>query len=444
MKKSIFMFLILFSSSLSCTVVDTELFELILEIKNQNKELLDEVKSLQAKSDSLINELKKSAEKQEEILKKVTDLQAELAKIISQIDLLNEKLTSQDADLEAIKSQLADLQKKYEGILVQLEQLQKLSQILAEIEKLKGQLSELDQKYQVVLNSLAQNQQALDALKGQVTSLQSQLAQNLEKISQLTSQLGEQGADIENILAQIEELKASCEEVKALLGNQLSGKSPVPTNGLVGWWPFNGNSIDESTTKNNAQNNGATLTEDRFGNPQKAYLFSSNFMLIPYNSKYDFQNFTVSVWIKTTQSTSSVIIKQNIYLNAQKERFGIAINDLFKNSIQLAVKYNQPNCLPGVGWEKNEIPQPIFDNKFHHIVGTVEGRTTKIYVDGKLVNILNSNYENSSLCFGGDIQVGRDWASFVKYFQGAIDDIGIWSRPLTADEISKLYQGEGF
>ncbi|MCZ8159546.1 MAG: hypothetical protein O9275_02135, partial [Microcystis sp. LE19-196.1B] len=60
-------------SGLGCTVVDTELLELVQEIKNQNQELLEEVKALQAKSDSLTNELKNSAAKQEEVLKKVTD-----------------------------------------------------------------------------------------------------------------------------------------------------------------------------------------------------------------------------------------------------------------------------------------------------------------------------------------------------------------------------------
>jgi uncharacterized coiled-coil DUF342 family protein len=212
-----------------CTVVDTELLELVLEIKNQNKELLEEVKALQAKSDSLINELKNSAAKQEEVLKKVTDLQAELAKVLAQIGTLNQQLSTQNADLDEIKSQLADLQKKYEGILKQLEELQKLSQILAEIEKLKRQLAELDGKYQVIQVGLTQNKEQLDALKGQVTSLQSQLAENLTKISQLTSQLGEQGADIEKILRAIEELKKSCDELLAqfqdLLNNSENAES---------------------------------------------------------------------------------------------------------------------------------------------------------------------------------------------------------------------------
>ena len=41
--------------------------------------------------------------------------------------------------------------------------------------------------------------------------------------------------------------------------------SYVPTNGLVGWWPFNGNANDESGNGNNGNVNGATLTNDRNG-----------------------------------------------------------------------------------------------------------------------------------------------------------------------------------
>jgi hypothetical protein len=39
--------------------------------------------------------------------------------------------------------------------------------------------------------------------------------------------------------------------------------SYVPTNGLVGYWPFNGNANDASVNGNNGTVNGATLTTDR-------------------------------------------------------------------------------------------------------------------------------------------------------------------------------------
>ena len=50
----------------------------------------------------------------------------------------------------------------------------------------------------------------------------------------------------------------------------------VPTNGLVGYWPFNGNANDASGNGNNGTVNGATLTTDRNGNANSAYSFDGN------------------------------------------------------------------------------------------------------------------------------------------------------------------------
>ena len=50
--------------------------------------------------------------------------------------------------------------------------------------------------------------------------------------------------------------------------------SNVPTNGLVGYWPFSGNANDEGGNGNNGTVSGATLTTDRNGNANSAYLFN--------------------------------------------------------------------------------------------------------------------------------------------------------------------------
>jgi hypothetical protein len=52
-----------------------------------------------------------------------------------------------------------------------------------------------------------------------------------------------------------------------LLGTLLSASAQVPnyvpTNGLVGWWPFHGNANDQSGTANTGTVTGATLVIDR-------------------------------------------------------------------------------------------------------------------------------------------------------------------------------------
>jgi hypothetical protein len=50
----------------------------------------------------------------------------------------------------------------------------------------------------------------------------------------------------------------------------------VPTNGLVGWWSFNGNANDESGNGNNGTVNGATLTSDRNNQINNAQKFNIN------------------------------------------------------------------------------------------------------------------------------------------------------------------------
>ena len=217
--------------------------------------------------------------------------------------------------------------------------------------------------------------------------------------------------------------------------------SYVPTNGLVGYWPFSGNANDVSANGNNGIVTGATLTTDRFGNASKAYLFNNNYITIPYSNVFDFTDYTLSLWVSTSQTTIGVAVKQLNYTNASNERFVMGINNPSSTAL-FAAKYNSPNCVAGDGWQYNAVVQPIFNNQYHHLVGTVSGGTTKLYVDGILVNTIVTPYTKSSLCFGGDVQIGRDWANYLHYFIGKIDDVGIWNRALTPDEIISLYQAE--
>ncbi|MFM7747646.1 MAG: hypothetical protein ACKO7X_06980, partial [Bacteroidota bacterium] len=98
--------------------------------------------------------------------------------------------------------------------------------------------------------------------------------------------------------------------------------SYVPTNGLVGWWGFNGNAQDGSGNGNHGTVNGATLTTDRFGNVGKAYSFDGVFdwINIPSGNSTSLNitsNYTVTFWFKTTQGANAGLIGfgDNIYGN---------------------------------------------------------------------------------------------------------------------------------
>ncbi len=93
----------------------------------------------------------------------------------------------------------------------------------------------------------------------------------------------------------------------AIVGNGTAQNLPsyLPANGLVAWWPFNGNANDESGNNNNGTVNGATLTADRLGISSSAYSFQNAGISVPINLQLGFGNpsqFTFSCWFKNNDS----------------------------------------------------------------------------------------------------------------------------------------------
>jgi hypothetical protein len=73
--------------------------------------------------------------------------------------------------------------------------------------------------------------------------------------------------------------------------------------GLVAFFPFNGNSNDESGNKHNGRAHYLTFTTDRLGTPNSAASFNGKYSLmeIPNNRDFDFgktTSFTISYWVR--------------------------------------------------------------------------------------------------------------------------------------------------
>ena len=214
----------------------------------------------------------------------------------------------------------------------------------------------------------------------------------------------------------------------------------VPTNSLVGWWPFNGNANDLSINANNGTVNGATLTADRFGNANKAYSFDGNDWIdIPSSNQNNLPNsLTLSTWIQTNtiQINSGVIGKWNDGVVAGQEQYVLQLDNNYgglhfwtKTSIQTASKENNNEYSNGI---------------WHLYVGTWDGLNMKLYRDGNLIQ--TSAQVGSINNFTQNFEIGRyaGGQSTSNYFKGSIDEIGIWSRALTACEIKKLYYSPSF
>jgi hypothetical protein len=221
--------------------------------------------------------------------------------------------------------------------------------------------------------------------------------------------------------------------------------SYVSTTGLVGWWPFTSNANDQSVNGLNGTVNGAVLTLDRFGNANSAYSFngSNQKITVTDNSLLSFTNsiFSYSYWANINSSItngSSILCKYNITSDFEYAAFTYTSGAMSFSTYNLGGTCGPQGC--GIS---SSVP---LQNNWHHFVFVADGSSgSKLYVDNTLVQ---SNPYNASCLMGngaGNLYfgMGGGWNQQL-YFNGKIDDIGIWNRALTPCEITQLYNASVF
>lgn len=198
---------------------------------------------------------------------------------------------------------------------------------------------------------------------------------------------------------------------------------------LVGNWSFNGNAKDLTPYGNNGTVNGATLTTDRHGKANSAYDFdgTSNSIVIsdPPNLQLN-SDLTIGAWINTPLNQRSEVVAKHYNYEFS---FGVEPDGGL-------------NWWHGDGsWEgvTSRGSGSIMPSVWTHVTAVREmsANTVSFYVNGNLVDTW-SFLKNTLSSSSNDIVVGSRGTS--QYFEGAIDDVRIWNRALTATEVEKLYQ----
>jgi len=100
------------------------------------------------------------------------------------------------------------------------------------------------------------------------------------------------------------------------LYNSQNIPSYVPTDSLVGWWPFNGNVNDYSGNGHNGIPTNVTYDTSRFGNLNSALKITGNgFVELPTLASVNIENHTFSAWYKTTDSSLHYSMSQQFHWN---------------------------------------------------------------------------------------------------------------------------------
>jgi hypothetical protein len=214
----------------------------------------------------------------------------------------------------------------------------------------------------------------------------------------------------------------------------------VPTNGLVGWWPFNGNAIDESINTNDGTVNGATLTTDRFGNPNSAYSFDGVSNIITSQLSVPLQSdWSINFWFKSSNINNNFQGQNILGIGSDTYGWGSA-------GFQISGQITPGQC-PNFTYLNqmylfdastqcggNFLNAGIYNNQWYQIVITKNNLNYQVKINNSTTtsNILQ-DINIDQLAFGNRAQLP------FQYFYGLIDDIGIWNRALTQQEITALY-----
>ncbi len=213
----------------------------------------------------------------------------------------------------------------------------------------------------------------------------------------------------------------------------------LPANGLVAWYPFNGNANDESGNGNDGTVNGAQLSEDRNFAASSSFVFGNGTHIsVPMNAQlFQLPVKTFSCWFKSIGNQNGGRIYENTFMNG-----GIAFHYGGGNLFDVFYAY-ELYCTGMSNLDAGEI------NQWHHLVSISDESLAKatVYLDGSMIGQTDATPAGVNGCF---VNANWPWQNqFMRFgigasneaFNGLIDDIAIYNRALTQEEITALYTG---
>ena len=226
-------------------------------------------------------------------------------------------------------------------------------------------------------------------------------------------------------------------------------------NGLVAYFPFDGNANDASGNGHDGIVNGATLSEDQFGNPESAYTFDGVDDFIQIADHVDLRffetDYSIAFWVKVNDFSDYLT-----HAILSKRQGGVANGYLFQ---MFGTNHNQGfsqgslDYITSGGFDPHIMTEEtIGTNEWTHYVMLYDysEQMAQLFMNGELVaeNTINSpnSNANADLFMGKDeltegvlFQTITEFDYYGGYFfNGALDQIRQYNRLLNIDEITAL------
>ena len=225
----------------------------------------------------------------------------------------------------------------------------------------------------------------------------------------------------------------------------------APTEGLLAYYPFSGNANDASGNGSHGTPSNVTLATDRNGDPNAAYLFNGTdseiIIAAPDPAPADLDDWapnrpssglTLSAWVEldgvpNTAFTFSPILMKSAASGSGANSFMYRMLICSgRDSVSIAIgDWNTSSAASSLTFEAD--PGTVV---WYHVASTWDGTTARFYLNGALVgeNDFTPTMPQDNL----DLVIGADYPGAYESFNGRIDEVRIYDRALTLEEIRIL------
>ena len=218
----------------------------------------------------------------------------------------------------------------------------------------------------------------------------------------------------------------------------------IPMNGMVAYYPFNNNALDEGINSYNGIVFGPVFTTDRKGNANSSYSFDGINDYLNLSSLVGNGIRTISLWFRLDMNINNqlgnpvpLITREGDYNNYSEFNLAFVPNIWpgTAGSLRFSYAINKSDYYfvesNSTSWEKD---------RWYHVVAIIDPSDgMKMFID----NVKQKNtgpYYNATANCELNTYVGSWGTEPNRYFKGRIDDIFFYNRALTSAEVKELYQ----
>ena len=219
----------------------------------------------------------------------------------------------------------------------------------------------------------------------------------------------------------------------AAVSPQLLEDCVPPPSDMVSWWPGENTAYDMHGANFGSVENQGSFAAGKVGQSFSLNRAQSQYLKIPDSNSLRMNKLTIESWVNFTSTVGGGCCNA-LY----SKPFGDATHDSF------SVWYMQ-NALHGGTCNENGCDAVVYvwaptPGTWYHVAYTFDGSAHHLFVNGaevaKGADTHSPAYDNHDLLIGADVERGN----LDIFFDGKFDEIGLYSRALSAAEINTIFK----